>query len=92
MSPGGWLQVAFANGRLEEFYVHCNCLTPEQMREDEVAHALAVRSPAGLEALKFLTCGLGPNPARPRALTEAECPTPEPRPSSHEVRHAAPEP
>lgn len=38
------MQVAFANGRLEEFYVHCNCLTPEQMREDEVARALAVRS------------------------------------------------
>ena len=36
-------QVAFENGRLEEFYVHCNCLTPEQMREDEVARALAVR-------------------------------------------------
>lgn len=38
------LQVAFANGRLEEFYVHCNCLTPDQMREEEVAKALAVRT------------------------------------------------
>ena len=40
---GAGVQVAFANGRMEEFYVHCNCLTPGQMREAEVAQALAVR-------------------------------------------------
>ena len=36
-------QLSFGNGRLEEFYVHCKCLTPEQMREPEVSRALAVR-------------------------------------------------
>ena len=55
-SPGIWygichgqdwqrnaVQLGFGNGRLEEFYVHCKCLTPEQMREPEVSCALAVR-------------------------------------------------
>ncbi len=37
------MQLGFGNGRLEEFYVHCKCLTPEQMREPEVSCALAVR-------------------------------------------------
>ena len=41
------VQVAFANGRMEEFYLHCNCLTPIQMREEEVAKALAVRRVLG---------------------------------------------
>ena len=43
MLPSVAEQLGFGNGRLEEFYVHCKCLTPEQMREPEVSCALAVR-------------------------------------------------
>jgi hypothetical protein len=34
-------QVSFGNGRIEEFYVACNCLSAEQMAEADVARALA---------------------------------------------------
>jgi len=33
--------VSFGNGRIEEFYVACNCLSAEQMAEPDVARALA---------------------------------------------------
>lgn len=33
--------MSFANGRIEEFYVACNCLSAEQMAEVEVSRALA---------------------------------------------------
>mmetsp|Transcript_15344 Transcript_15344/g.46336 ORF Transcript_15344/g.46336 Transcript_15344/m.46336 type:complete len:524 (-) Transcript_15344:642-2213(-) len=38
---GPKLLVSFANGRIEEFYVACNCLSAEQMAEVEVSRALA---------------------------------------------------
>ncbi len=34
-------QVSFGNGRIEEFYVACNCLSAEQMAEQDVSRALA---------------------------------------------------
>lgn len=37
----GLSQVSFGNGRIEEFYVACNCLSAEQMAEPDVARALA---------------------------------------------------
>lgn len=37
----GACQVSFGNGRIEEFYVACNCLSAEQMAEADVARALA---------------------------------------------------
>ena len=33
--------MSFGNGRIEEFYVACNCLSAEQMAEADVARALA---------------------------------------------------
>lgn len=35
------VQVSFGNGRIEEFYIACNCLSAEQMAEPDVARALA---------------------------------------------------
>lgn len=35
------LQVSFANGRIEEFYVTCKCLSAGQLLEPDVSRALA---------------------------------------------------